>query len=142
MNLTKQQQDGLETVEDVQRNFSSCFTGRSFLRKTAHELLGKGLLESVGLVSQCDGDGAIIETRMEREGWRLTALGRTVLAENRSLECPCCGCVGVRGMVVDGQTLECGCNGWVSIDPDVGPWINIGDDPCPPEANCHEAPTT
>jgi hypothetical protein len=50
------------------------------------------------------------------------------------LECPCCGSDGAasdaRGWFHDGQPLICGCPGWVSFDPDDGPWINNGDDPC------------
>lgn len=49
------------------------------------------------------------------------------------LECPCCGGDGaesVDGEFHDGQALICGCPGWVSIDPDDGPWINNGDARC------------
>lgn len=51
-----------------------------------------------------------------------------------TLECPCCGDIGVEsndGLFQDGQPLTCGCPGWVSVEEDGDAWINNGDEPCP-----------
>jgi hypothetical protein len=55
------------------------------------------------------------------------------VAEQLTLECPCCGDDGVivdSGGVFDGQGLMCGCPGWVSVDEDGDAWINNGDAEC------------
>lgn len=49
-----------------------------------------------------------------------------------TLECPCCGDVGARGIVNDGDALLCGCPGQVSLDAETEPYINSGEDECVP----------
>lgn len=62
------------------------------------------------------------------------------MAEQTTLECPCCGDDGAVsddcGMFFDGQRLICGCAGHVSVSEDDDAWINNGDGPCPATAKC------
>lgn len=46
-----------------------------FTLAQARRLEAHGFIESVGMVEQCDGDGAIIEGRREMRGWVLTDAG-------------------------------------------------------------------
>lgn len=83
MKLTKAEFDGLTTVEWAMKYFDGAGTGRNFRRRTALKLAEKGLIKSIGLCHQADGDGFVIESRVMRETWAMTDEGRAALAAAR-----------------------------------------------------------
>lgn len=88
--LTKAERDGMHSMRWAMRHFDALTTGRSFPLRIARRLRDKGLIESAGMMAQCDGDGHIIEGRAEREGWRPTDAGRRYLAK-LNCDCTCAG---------------------------------------------------
>lgn len=82
--LTRAEADALSCIQDILRSFDAAMTGGGLRLREVRKLEELGLVKSVGLCSQCDGDGGIIETRNEREGWILTEKGKAALESIQS----------------------------------------------------------
>lgn len=84
--LTACQRSALESLAWATHSFGSFLTGRRTRRKTVLALVKRGLAESVGYAEQCDGDGFIIDDRVEREGFRITEAGMDAIPENYNVK--------------------------------------------------------
>jgi hypothetical protein len=61
--------------------FGAVCTGRGLPRRDMILARDAGLVESIGQVAMCDGDGFTIEPERYREGWVLTESGKMALRE-------------------------------------------------------------
>ena len=71
----------LSTTAWAMHHFGSVCSGGTLKRRDIRRAESKGLLESVGDVPVCDGDGFTIEPERYREGFRLTERGESMLRE-------------------------------------------------------------
>jgi hypothetical protein len=80
---TQVQFDTLVAVEHAEKHFGSLISTAQCTRRQIMYRVAEGLVQSVGMVMVCDGDGGISEPGREREGFKLTDLGREWLANSR-----------------------------------------------------------
>jgi hypothetical protein len=82
--------DRLEAVEWGEQHFGSRLTDREFPRRSMLRLVDRGLVASAGFVYVCDDDGCLRQPERIREGFKLTDLGRSWLAQWRASHCIAC----------------------------------------------------
>lgn len=71
--------DTLSTTAWAMHHFGSICTGGNLKRRDIRRAEEKGLVESVGMVAMCDGDGFTIDPERYREGFKLTKDGEAML---------------------------------------------------------------
>jgi hypothetical protein len=75
--------DVLEALEWGMKHFDGYAARAGTEMKYLLKAVEQGYAESIGFVYQADGDGFLLENRMLREAWRLTACGIHKLEEFR-----------------------------------------------------------
>lgn len=71
----------LSTTAWAMHHFGSVCTGGNLQLRDIKRAISKGLIESVGSVPICDGDGFAVLPERYREGFRLTDAGKDELRE-------------------------------------------------------------
>lgn len=73
------QRDALRAVAWGTEHFGSLATGGNVRKRDMIALEKKGLVEDVGPVAMCDGDGFTIQPERYRQGWKITEAGKKAL---------------------------------------------------------------
>ncbi len=69
----------LESIRWAEEYFGSLHTNSQCTRRDVMRAVKAGLVESAGMTTPCDGDGALLAGRADREGFKLTAKGMALL---------------------------------------------------------------
>lgn len=77
--MTRHQKRALRAVSMGTEHFGSHGTSRVTRKRDVLALAAMGLVEDVGFVAECDGDGFVLQPERYRRGWRITAAGQKVL---------------------------------------------------------------
>lgn len=79
--LSDRQTVALRAVAWGTEHFGALVAGGETQKRIVAALARKGLVEGVGDVLVCDGDGFAVHPERYRPGWRITAAGKKALAD-------------------------------------------------------------
>lgn len=78
--LSESQLTMLRDVSWATRHFDGMAARTAASLRRLRALEASGLVEAIGLVTVCDGDGYSIQPEREREGFRITKAGEALVA--------------------------------------------------------------